>query len=222
MKPVAAYFTDPNNLTPALVHRSYCNEHPGLTSNERLEFLGDSVLSLIISKRLYKLFPNVTEGELTSRRSLLVQTSSLAEKAKFLGLDQLLLLSKGEADLGGRKNPSLLANTFEAVLGAIFESDGLSACEIYLEAVFPDSEIIAFKDIKDPKSQLQEKIQAQKHPAPTYKLLASHGPDHSKIFTVSVSIADSQVATGTGKSIQKAETAAAAAALAKLTPQMVK
>ena len=116
MKPPVQYFKDTNHYQAALVHRSYCNEHPGTTSNERLEFLGDSVLSLITSDRLYKLFPQLPEGELTARRSLIVQTTTLAEKAKILHLDDELLLSRGEQDLGGRKNPGLLANTFEAVL----------------------------------------------------------------------------------------------------------
>ena len=135
MKP-NTYFTNQQLFTQALTHRSYCNEHPGMTSNERLEFLGDAVLSLIMSSRLYHLLPDKPEGELTARRSLAVQTSTLATKSKELGLDELILLSRGEEDGGGRNNPSLLANTFEAVLGALYLDRGLKTCQKYLAEIF--------------------------------------------------------------------------------------
>lgn len=157
-------------LKPGLVHKSYCNEHPGCESNERLEFLGDSVLSLIISHRLYKLFPNSSEGELTSRRSNLVQTTSLAKKAKQLGLDQALLLSRGEEDSGGRQNTSLLADTFEAVLGTFYLDKGITETEKFIFEVFPDEELKADIQLKDPKSLLQEKSQALGWGTPSYQL----------------------------------------------------
>ena len=218
MKSVASYFTNPEALKAALVLRSYCNEHPGSVSNERLEFLGDSVLSLVMSHRLYKLFPHVSEGELTGRRSILVQTTTLAEKAKFLQLDSQLLISKGEDELGGRQNPSLLADAFEAVLGSLFLTEGLQKCYEYLTDIFSDEEILSFKEIKDPKSLFQELSQAKGLGSPSYTLLESTGPDHAKTFVSAVVISGTQYATGSGKSIQKAETEAAKAALAKLQP----
>lgn len=198
----------------ALIHRSYCNEHPQTTSNERLEFLGDSVLSLIISARLYKLLPNSPEGDLTARRSNLVQTSTLAHKAKELKLDTQLLLSRGEENSGGRTNTGLLANTFEAVLGALYLDQGLAACEKYLTKVFPDSELTAIVTLsKDPKSLLQEKAQSTGLGTPIYSTVQAVGPDHAKLFTIAVRINGLQVATGQGSSKQRAETAAALTAL---------
>lgn len=199
----------------AFVHRSYVNEHPGSSSNERLEFLGDSVLSLIISSRLYRLLPGLPEGQLTARRSFLVQTSTLAVKAKELKLDEKLLLSAGEEQSGGRTNTSLLANTFEAVLGAMYLEKGISACEKYLTQIFPDSELVNMSpsQVKDPKSLLQEKAQAKGLGTPQYKTVAVNGPDHAREFTVAVFIGPRQLATGQGNSKQRAQSAAAASAL---------
>jgi ribonuclease-3 len=219
MKPVSSFFIDPSLLTHALTHRSYCNEHSGFQSNERLEFLGDSVLSLIISERLYKLFSNLPEGELTNRRSLLVQTSTLADCSKELGLDSQLLLSKGEQDLGGRQNPGLLANAFEAVLGALYLDSGLAACRSFLDMVFPDSRLTADVQTKDPKSLLQELAQAKGLGTPIYRTVESFGPDHAKTFTVAVEVGSKSIAQGSGASKQKAETEAAKAALANLFPE---
>lgn len=223
MKAVNDYFKQQTNFQAALIHRSYCNEHPGTVSNERLEFLGDSVLSLITSNRLFHLFPDLPEGELTARRSLIVQTSTLAEKAKVLGLDELLMLSRGEQDLGGRKNPSLLANTFEAVLGSLYLDSGIEVCQSYLEEIFTTEEILAHQQIKDPKSLLQEHAQAKGMGTPTYDLVSSIGPDHAKNFTVAVTIAGKVITSGDGASKQKAEIEAAKAALEQLFPEnMVK
>lgn len=215
MKPVSQYFKDPELLVHALTHRSYCNEHPDAhTSNERLEFLGDSVLSLIISHRLYLLLPDSPEGELTNRRSYLVQTGSLAQKAKLLHLDESLLLSRGEIESGGRQNSGLLANTFEAVLGAIYLDQGLDQAKIFITDVFPDAELVSPVEIKDPKSLLQEKIQSGGVETPVYKVIESSGPDHARHFVVGVYIGTSEIARGDGTSKQRAESAAAAAALA--------
>jgi len=205
-----------SKYTQAFVHRSYVNEHAGQESNERLEFLGDSVLSLIISTRLYRLFPDLPEGQLTARRSYLVQTTTLAQRAKQLGLDKQLLLSAGEEQSGGRTNTGLLANTFEAVLGAMYLEDGLSACENFLLETFPDSELLnlAPSQVKDSKSLLQEKAQSQNLGTPVYKILSSEGPDHARKFTVAVSVNGKQLATGQGTSKQRAESAAATAAVA--------
>ena len=215
-QPVSSFFASADNFESALIHRSYCNEHPGLLSNERLEFLGDAVLSLIISHRLYLLLPSSPEGELTARRSFLVRTPSLAAKSQNLGLDSLLKLSRGEEESGGRANPGLLANTFEAVLGALYLDSGLSVCQEYLHLVFPDSELTGHMTTKDPKSLLQEKSQELGWGTPNYRLLNATGPDHAKHFTVEVSLGSKGQTIGQGKSIQKAETEAAAAALANL------
>ncbi len=207
-------FVSNDLLTHALTHRSYCNEHPERkSSNERLEFLGDSVLSLVTSERLYQLLPESPEGELTNRRSWIVQTGSLAEKAKLLGLDAALLLSKGEEESGGRQNTGLLANTFEAVLGALFLDQGLAKCHEFLVEVFPDEELVTLAQIKDPKSLLQEKIQSQGQTTPVYKIISSTGPDHARQFVVAVFVGDKEIGRGEGTSKQRAESAAAAAAL---------
>lgn len=219
MKIVSSYFKNSANFQKALVHRSYCNEHPNTTSNERLEFLGDSVLSLIISHRLYTLLPDSPEGDLTARRSYLVQTSSLAQKAKDLRLDAKLLLSRGEEDTGGRTNTGLLANTFEAVLGALYLDRGQKSCEKFLFDIFPDSELLAeIAQTKDPKSLLQEKAQAKGLGTPLYSTLQAAGPDHAKVFTIAVHINGKLVATGQGNSKQRAETAAAQEALTAFAP----
>lgn len=218
MKTVSAYFNHQPLFMQALTHRSYCNEHPGRQSNERLEYLGDSVLSLVISHRLYQLLPHQPEGELTARRSTLVQTSTLAAKATQLGLDKLLLLSRGEEDSGGRANPGLLANTFEAVLGALYLDQGLAACTGYLTEIFPDAELTNQSIIRDPKSSLQEQAQARGQGTPAYSTVAARGPDHAKKFTVQVRIGGKTIARGEGNSKQRAEAAAAEAALAKLGP----
>ncbi len=219
MKPVSSYFVSGNLFEKALVHRSYCNEHPGYQSNERLEFLGDAVLSLIISSRLFRLVPHHPEGELTARRPTLVQTSSLAAKAKILGLDTQLKLSRGEEEGGGRNNPTLLANTFEAVLGALYLDSDLPACVKFLQAVFPDSEITELTQTKDPKSLLQEISQAKGWGTPTYHTVTATGPDHAKRFEISVHLNHQPIATGSGTSKQRAQTQAAMAALTNLPPQ---
>ncbi len=209
-------------LSEALTHRSYCNEHQGVTHNERLEFLGDSVLSIIISSRLYHLLPHAPEGELTARRSNLVQTTTLSEKSVELGLDNLLKLSRGEEESGGRHNPSLLANTFEAVLGAMFIDSGLDTCTDFLNLVFPDQEIQSEKiSSKDPKSLLQEYSQAHGLGTPNYQTVSSTGPDHAKHFVISVSLNQQEAGRGEGASKQKAETHAAQDAMSKLLPTTV-
>lgn len=218
VQPISQYFKNSSWLTQAITHRSYCNEHPNLPSNERLEFLGDSVLSVIISDRLFHLFPDLPEGDLTSRRSSQVQTSTLARKSLEIGLDKILLLSRGEEDSGGRTNPGLLANTFEAVLGGIFVDSGISACYEFISQIFTDTELANLENTKDPKSLLQEKTQASGWGTPIYHVVSITGPDHARTFTVSVSINGQPQTTGTGTSKQRAETAAATAALAKIYP----
>jgi len=212
-------FNDLNLLKEALTHRSYLNEvKEKISSNERLEFLGDAVLSFIISSWLFKKFPEYPEGKLTNLRSNLVKTSSLAKIAQKLKIGDYLLLSKGEKESQGQKNPTLLANTMEAIIGAIFLDQGTETVKNFIKTHFNPllEEIIKTGRLKDYKSLLQEKIQAQEKPAPIYKTIKEEGPEHDKIFTVNVIVENKILATGKGKSKQKAEQQAAKKALQSL------
>jgi ribonuclease-3 len=201
----------PNLDQIALTHRSALNENKSLTSNERLEFLGDAVLELIVSVWLYHKFPQAAEGVLSLKRSQIVQTATLAQAAKKLQLDQKLILSKGEAKGGGRENQSILADCLEAVIGAIFLKDGLPAAESFVRRHILSLPI----RLTDYKSGLQEKWQKRFHLAPRYRLLTVSGPDHRRTFQVGVYLNSRLVATGSGGSKHQAEAAAAKAALDK-------
>lgn len=210
---------NPALLEVALTHRSYVNEHKNVqTHNERLEFLGDAALEVAVSEFLYHKFPEKPEGELTALRSALVRTTTLAQIAQSLKLGEKLRLSKGEAASGGRNNQALLANTFEAVVGALYLDQGLSAVGEFLEAnLFPHiTRIIEQKLHKDFKSSLQESVQSQGKDAPSYQVIKESGPDHSKQFTIAVYVDRRAIGTGTGKSKQEAEQQAAKSALEKL------
>lgn len=218
-KKIGYTFTSRQLLEAAFVHRSYLNEsREKRSSNERLEFLGDAVLALMSSEFLYKKYPDYPEGTLTNIRSGLVKTKSLAEVAKELGLGSLLFLSRGEEDSGGRTNASLLADTFEALLGAMYLDGGFEVGKTFLSAyLFPRvEEIVASKSYVDFKSLLQEIIQEQSKISPTYRVTRSEGPDHAKTFWVEVLAADSILGSGMGKSKQEAQQAAASAALEKM------
>src|SRR3989344_1528591 len=211
-------FKDKSIIQNAFIHRSYLNEaRENLNSNERLEFLGDSILSFIVSKYLYATFPDLPEGELTSLRSAIVKTKTLSLIAKELNLGSYLKLSKGEAESNGSENPSLLADTFEALLGAIFIEHGLPKVEKVIDKFFLPKLplIIAHKTYKDSKSTLQEIVQEKTRTSPAYKVLKEIGPDHAKTFTVGVYQNDKLLGTGTGKSKQEAEQMAAGDALEK-------
>lgn len=201
----------------AFVHRSFLNENPNsnLSSNERLEFLGDAILSFLVSEFLYNKYPSYEEGELTSLRSALVRTESLADMAKDLDLGSKLMLSRGEEESGGRKNQSIMANTAEAFIGALFLDQGLEAVKKFIDQhLLPRLEhIIKTQAYKDAKSTLQEILQEQKQSSPAYKLLKSEGPDHAKVFEIGVFQGTKLLGTGKGKSKQKAEQEAARAAL---------
>jgi ribonuclease III len=200
----------------AFTHRSFLNEaDKSVQSNERLEFLGDSVLSFIVSGYLYKLRPDDTEGDLTNLRSYLVKTTSLARAAKNLNLGEYLRLSKGEEITGGRKNIQILANIFEAFLGAIYSELGIEkAREFIEESLIPlFEEELKSGPPKDAKSQLQEVIQNRYKQSPKYKVLETVGPDHAKEFRVGVYIQGNQIGEGVGLSKQVAEEAAAGQAL---------
>lgn len=202
----------------AFIHRSYLNESKEkVESNERLEFLGDSILSFIVSEALFTRYPEYNEGILTNIRSLLVNTKTLAVVAASLGFGQHLLLSKGEEEAKGRQNQSLLADSFESFIGALFLDQGLQAVKTFLEqTLFPKmEEIVESKQFKDPKSLLQEYTQAQNHTSPVYKVLNEAGPSHAKIFTVGVYVKNVLEGEGLGKSKQEAEEMAAKLALEK-------
>ncbi len=203
----------------AFTHRSYLNEHPNYKhpSNERLEFLGDAVLQLISSEYLYSHF-NEPEGILTNYRSAIVCTKSLAQEAKRLGYGEFLYLSKGEEASGGRDREYILANTFEAVLGALYLAEGLDFCKKFVEKelLYKVDEIIETESYKDAKSRFQEKAQEMKGITPEYKVLEAWGPDHEKSFKVGVFLGDEMFGEGEGASKQKAEQKAAFSALDKL------
>ena len=205
-------------LVEALTHRSYLNEHPRSGNhNERLEFLGDAVLELAVTDFLFHRFPNKPEGDLTAYRAALVNTFSLAEEAERLGVNDMLLLSKGEKKDTGRARQIILANAFEAILGAIYLDQGFeSAASFIATNLQPKIEkVLSERTWQDAKSHFQEAAQDKKGITPTYKTLAEEGPDHDKRFTVGVFLAADEIARGEGPSKQEAEQAAAQAALAK-------
>jgi len=204
----------------SFVHRSYLNEtKKKLSSNERLEFLGDSVISFIVSEHLYNKYPNFDEGILTNLRSLLVNTKSLALCAKELNFGDYMLLSKGEEESRGRQNQSLLADSFEAFIGALFLDQGTEAVSDFLSRVLlPKADLyVKNKAFKDPKSLLQEKVQSQKQTSPLYKVISEKGPAHAKIFTVGAYVSSVLMGKGEGKSKQEAEENAAKEALITLS-----
>jgi ribonuclease III len=204
-------------LETALTHRSALNEKTTTSaeSNERLEFLGDAVLELATTQHLYRRFSDLPEGILTAYRSALVKTTTLASLAETLQLGDRLYMSKGEEATGGRTNPGLLADTFEAVIGALYLDQGFQAVEQFLESTLFThlDEILENRLYKDPKSELQEHVQSLGFAAPTYEVTNAVGPDHDKTFTVTVSVDGAVVGEGTGRSKQQAQQAAAEVAL---------
>lgn len=206
-------------LEMALTHRSYLNEHKEVKiSNERLEFLGDAVLQFLSSHFLYGKFANLPEGELTNLRAALVCTPSLAEISRKLSVGGYLNLSRGEEDSGGRSREYILANAFEAILGAIFLDQGLEKAERFLETnLFPQiDQIYQSQSYKDDKSRFQELSQAKYNQTPEYKEIHAWGPDHDKRFLMGVYLSDKLFGQGQGLSKQKAEQEAARDALEKL------
>lgn len=213
-------FRNKQLLEQSFVHRSYLNEtKKKLSSNERLEFLGDSVISFIVSQNLYNKYPNFDEGILTNLRSLLVNTKSLALCAKELNFGNYMLLSKGEEESRGRQNQSLLADSFEAFIGALFLDQGTEVVSDFLSLVLlPKADLyVKTKAFKDPKSLLQEKVQSQKQTSPFYKVISEQGPAHAKIFTVGAYVDKILMGKGEGKSKQEAEENAAKEALITLS-----
>ncbi|HVU79811.1 MAG TPA: ribonuclease III [Candidatus Paceibacterota bacterium] len=209
-------FRDPALLRQAFTHRSYLNEHREENGhNERLEFLGDAVLELIATHFLYEKFPTHPEGDLTAFRASLVNAITLGAVAAEIGMNDYLLLSKGESKDQGRARVILLANAIEALVGAIYLDQGYEAAKAFIEKhLFPKlDEIMQKKLWRDAKSVLQEKAQDTEGATPSYAVMRETGPDHDKQFVVGVYVKDEMLGQGTGKSKQEAEQDAARAAL---------
>lgn len=215
---IGVTFNDAKILRQAFTHRSYLNEHRGETAghNERLEFLGDAVLELVSTHFLYEKFPESTEGELTAYRAALVNAVTCAEVASELGMNDYLLLSRGEAKDNGRARAVLLANAFEALVGAIYVDQGYDAASTFINTfLLPKIDDIVRKRLwQDPKSTLQEKAQETEGATPSYAVIKESGPDHDKHFLVGVYVKEELFGQGEGKSKQEAEQDAARAALA--------
>jgi len=216
-KKLGISFKNKDLLIQAFVHRSYLNENPEfhLGHNERLEFLGDAVLELVVTEELYQQYPQKPEGELTNWRAALVNARMLAKVAEEIGLNDFLLLSRGETKELGKARQFILANTFEALVGAIYLDLGYDACDKfikdYLTIKLPD--IIESGLFKDAKSRFQEEAQERMGITPAYKVLKEWGPDHAKSFIVGVFLGEELVAEGEGSSKQEGENEAAKRAL---------
>ncbi|MFZ3011386.1 MAG: ribonuclease III [Minisyncoccia bacterium] len=210
-------FKDKNLLKQAFTHRSYINENGASTTshNERLEFLGDAVLELVVTDFLYKKYPQYTEGELTAVRSALVNAIIISEIAGEIGMNDYLLLSKGEAKDNGKARQYILANTYEAFIGAMYLDQGYEIVDKFItKTLLPKTEEIVKKKLwRDAKSLVQEKAQEFVSVTPLYKVLHEAGPDHDKHFTVGVYFGKELITEGKGKSKQEAEQSAALAAL---------
>ncbi len=216
---IGYHFHNISLLQNALTHSSYANErwHNSLLSNERLEFLGDSILGMLVAEYLYRSFPNRPEGELTRMRADMVCEGTLASVANSIGLGNHLLLGHGEERLGGRSRDSILADAMESVIAACFLDGGMAASEQFIRRfILTEVPVKQFHNI-DFKTQLQELVQQKKNQVLVYTLADQSGPDHDKVFTVEVSLNGSSLGVGTGSSKKRAEQEAARAAIARLT-----
>ncbi|WP_077211492.1 ribonuclease III [Bacillus dakarensis] len=216
---IEVQFSNEKLLKQAFTHSSYVNEHrkKPYEDNERLEFLGDAVLELTVSKFLYKKYPMMSEGELTKLRAAIVCEPSLVSFANELSFGDLVLLGKGEEMTGGRTRPALLADVFEAFIGALFLDKGIETVVSFLEKyVYPKINAGAFSHVMDFKSQLQELVQRDGAGAIEYKILQEKGPAHNREFVSQVSLNGQDLGVGTGKSKKEAEQHAAQMALEKL------
>ncbi len=212
-------FSSRELMEQALTHRSFANEEGGGSSdNERLEFLGDAVLELQVSHRLYFLFPDMSEGELSRARAAIVRGESLRNLSEELELGELLRLGRGEEQTGGRRKTSVLADAFEALIGAIYLDGGLEKVDAVIEALMGDLIHRPAEELtqRDPKSLLQEKVQEIGVPSPTYELVSEDGPEHDKRFRVAAVVSDSVLAEGIGASKKEAAGRAAAEALERM------
>jgi ribonuclease-3 len=211
-------FTDQGLLQQALIHTSYANERKGDSSqhNERLEFLGDAVLDLVISEYLYRRFGDLPEGELTKARATVVCEPALAGRAKAIGLGEHLLLGRGEAASGGRERISILADAFEAVIGAVYLDRGLAAAADFVLTQLADelARVAKGNYPQDYKTLLQEVVQRNSDSKLIYEVVDERGPDHSKVFVVAVYVGGNKLGEGSGRSKKEAEQKAACKALA--------
>lgn len=225
-KRIGIEFKNKELLQKALTHRSYLNENKdyNLPHNERLEFLGDAVLELLVTEYLFEKYPEEQEGILTSVRSAAVRTETLAEQSRRLGYGEYLLMSHGEEMTGGRDRDYILANTFEAMLGAIYLDQGMEVCREFLEREHYSIivNIIEGKAYIDNKSKLQELAQEQYKFTPYYELVGEQGPDHDKEFTMAVKIGEKEYGRGKGKNKQTAEQEAADVAFQKIMKSLNK
>ncbi len=210
-------FIDKNYLLSAVTHRSYLNEHREATQehNERLEFLGDAVLELVVTDYLYQKYPEKPEGELTAVRAALVNTVSLSDSAQRLGLNDFMLMSKGEAKDTGRARQYILANAFESCIGAIYLDQGYDAAKKFIsEQLFIKTDKIVEKKLwQDAKSRFQELAQERVSITPSYEMMSQEGPDHDRMFTIGVYLRTEKIAEGKGRSKQEAEQDAAEKAI---------
>ena len=216
-KALGVTFVQPALLEEALVHSSYINENPdnNVRNNERLEFIGDAVLGLIIAEKIYTEMPDLTEGQMTKARSTLVKGDTLARIAGEIGLGDYLFMGKGEEATGGRTKAPNLEGAMEAVIAAIYLDQGIYAAKVVVSNIFREEwqKLVSQGVEEDYKSMLQEITQAKYQSVPMYKLIGEEGPDHDKKFTVDVSVKGKWYGTGEGKSKKAAETEAAKAAL---------
>lgn len=208
-------FKNKELLELALTHRSWVNEHQGKReSNERLEFLGDAILEFVVSRTIFKKYKDKEEGFLTALRANIVNTVALSEIAQKLGIGKLIFLSKGEEEGGGRENPSLLADTIEAIIGALYLDQGLKHAGAFVDNnVLSEIPNIVRKPLKDAKSRLQELVQAKGLSTPKYEVVSESGPDHAKEFSVAAVINGKRWGIGTGKNKSKAAQLAAKKAI---------
>lgn len=208
-------FKNESLLATALTHRSCLNNPNTTESYERLEFLGDAILEKMISVFLYQKYPDKMEGFLTSARSATVRTESLSAISLKYGFNAFIKMSKGEESTGGRNNPSILEDVIESLIGALYLDGGSEASQAFFDSfILPNANLsVNENSLKDAKSLYQEKVQAQGLPSPVYQTINATGPDHSKVFEVSVLVNDKPIANGIGKNKQEAEQKAAEQAL---------
>lgn len=216
-KKIGIVFKNKKLLEQAFIHRSYINENGSskLSHNERLEFLGDAVLELVVTDYLYNKYPNKDEGELTAYRSALVNTIIIGESAQEFGMNEYLLLSKGESKDIGKARNYILANTYEAYIGAVYLDQGYDVSRDFITKTLLGKLdlIIANKLWRDSKSLVQEKSQEYLNVTPSYRVLNETGPDHDKSFTIGIFFGEDRIAEGKGHSKQEAEQVAAQVAL---------
>ncbi|MBU2008953.1 MAG: ribonuclease III [Chloroflexi bacterium] len=216
-KALGVKFKNPSLLEEALTHTSFCHENPGSVSNERLEFLGDAVLGLVVAQELFHLKRGLSEGEMTQLRAGLVSGEALGKLGSSLGLGDHLRLGKGEEGSNGRKRPSNLARAVEALMGAIYMDKGLEEVRSFMDRAFKEEwERVLGGEALDYKSRLQELLQARGEPLPRYHLLEQAGPGHARRFTIEVKVGRKTLGRGQGKSKKGAEQTAARSALERL------